>query len=849
MATSIAATETTFERITRLLGLYVLAPLLVLAALPMAVHILQKPDLGMTVHRLHVHSIVDGGPAAVAGVLEGDHVLSLNGNDVQSTVEWHTLGAGDYSLDPRVLTLKRGEETITVTVIPHRPGRADMIFDLSTWLAGLLFLMIGWWVLSRRRDAVGRNFFALCLIFAFFLSDVVELPSAGYQEMKQLVRELLQYLWPVYFLRFFRMFPASGAVSSNRTDRLLLVPATVLIILTILAHLMNIDEGGTAATLLHALALAHFMAFFVVGLLVFARKVLRRDRPILHTKLRVILLGLLSGLVPFLFAVAVSGGSVPAFPNWQYLGFSLLLVPASFGLAIMRYGALDTAFVVRVSLIYGLLTALIIAAYMVGVGVLGSLLTRTYQVSAYPVVVVIIGASSLAVLPLRRQVQTWVDKAFYPSRQAGREAITRLGLDLADQDTAEAAHALLLKRLHALYRPRFLTLYLASQDGSDDLQPDSWLPADHPRGADLAHDDSVLVFLDRLRRPVFQEEYDDWAARTFGPLASTELSLDVHLMIPLTTGNRLSGMLAFGAKTSNALYSQEDLANLANLSLQIAPLLQSLRLHAESLRRRQLETELAVARDIQAGLLPTEALGLDGIRAFGRNDPCREVGGDYFDYFALNGDDRLGFCIADVAGKGIPAALLMTTMRVAFRELARPGVEPEEVIGKLDRRLGEILSPGRFVCFFYGVYDRKEGLLSYCNAGLEPPVLLHADGTYESLRRGGPILGIGAGVPYRRGTVRPRPGDLLLGYTDGITEQTSPDGQEFFEFERLLALATERRSRPGEEICREIFNKVDEFGGDEISDDRTIIALSFGPTQEPAQEPEAIQPTTPPSGT
>ncbi len=834
MARSTPTAESVFQRLVRRVGISVVAPLLLLAALPVTIHILQKPDLGLAVHRLEIRAVDPGGPAAATGLQPGDRVVALDGEPLVDMIDWHTARAGRYDLAPRHLTVQRGDQRSTVAVAPQPPSHAHMVYGLSIWLAGLAFLMIGTWVFARRHDAVARNFFWLCVIFAFFLCDVPDLPSHAYQQVKQMLREVLQYLWPVYFLRFFLMFPATGPatgpVTAGRGGRLLFLPATALIIVTFLARLAGVAEGSFTATSLEAAAAIHFLGFFLAGLVVFARKVLRRDRPILHTKLRLILLGVILGVVPFLVTAAVGAGALSAFPHWEYLGFSLLLVPVSFGVAIMRYGALDTAFVVRASLIYGLLTVLILAAYFAGVGILGTLLARFYQVSALPLLVVLIAACSLAVLPLRRHVQSWVDAAFYPSRRANREATASLGRDLAGTVEAADAHAMLLDRLHHLYRPRRLSLYLRDPEGGDepDLPEVGHRPEPAPAAPDLATDGPLVRFLAVLRRPVFTEEFEDWICRPGGcPDGQTPAPPGIQLLVPLISGNRLLGALAFGPKTSGALYSQEDLANLATLALQTAPVLHSLQLMEDGLRRRQLETELAVARDIQAQLLPTGELVAPRLRLMGRNEPCRQVGGDYYDYFVLQPDQQVGFCIADVAGKGIPAALLMTTLRVTFRELARTGAAPEEVIAELDRRIGEVLSPGRFVCFFYGVVDLPSGVLTYCNAGMEPPLLQRLGGRQETLQRGGPILGIQAGVPYRRGTVRLEPGDLIVGFTDGITEQTSPDGSEFFEIERVQAMVAAAGDGAPPALCREVFAQVSRFGGPAASDDRTVIVLQY----------------------
>ncbi|MEZ4388429.1 MAG: SpoIIE family protein phosphatase [Candidatus Krumholzibacteriia bacterium] len=819
--------ETRIQRVTRRLVIGLLAPLLLLAILPVSVQVIQKPDLGFSVHQEHVQTVAPGGPGERAGVRRGDRIQALDGHAITDMPTWFATLAGRYDLGPRSLQVGRDGQVLRLTVTPQRPGRPSMIFGLSTWLAGVVFLMIGWWVLARRRDEVARDFCGLCVIFAFFLSDVPDLPSVPYQQLKELAREVLQFLWPVYFLRFFVLFPAPNQLATGTTRRWLFLPAAAFVGLTLGARLLGLDPGSPPVVALQVAAQIYVLGYFLAGLVVFARKVWRRHRPVLQTKLRLILLGLVVGVLPFLAAMAVGGGLLPPFPNWEYLGFSLLLIPLSCGVAIMRYGALDTAFVVRTSLVYGLLTVTVLAAYLATVAVLGTLVTRIYQVSAFPVLVVVIAASSLAVLPLRRRVQGVVDAALYPSRRANREAIAALGRSLAVQVSPAEAHTLLLDRLYQLYRPHSLRLVLAGAADSPVLVDMGRRPTTLPATADIPRDDPLLGYLDRVRRPLFTEEFEDWINAPGGHRQPTLVPLrGTVLLVPLVTGNRLLGVLLWGAKSDDALYSQDDLANLANLALQVAPVLESLRLHEGSLRRRQLETELAVARDIQAQLLPHEPLTVGGAHIGGRNDPCRHVGGDYYDYFAL--DPRtLAFCIADVAGKGIPAALMMSTVRVTFRELARSGLGPAAVITELDARISAIASPGRFVCFFYGVLDVATGLLTYCNGGHEPPLLFREGGQTEELRRGGPIVGIAAGVAYRSGTVQLRTGDLLLGYTDGITEQTSPDGQEFFEVERLRAMVAGGRDQAPDTVCGRVFAGVAAFGGAEASDDRTVIVLKY----------------------
>ena len=890
MHKSILYPETRYERVTRLLGLYLFAPLLLLAALPMAVHISQKPYVGMAVRQMVVFSVEQQSPADHAGLRSGDLIVAINGQPTPDTEDLFLATASDYALEPRSYSVERQGEALIATLVPIRPPRAHMVWGYSLWTAGLAFLMIGWWVLAQRHDPVARNFFGFCMIFAFFLIDIPDIPWRSYIQSKEIARAFLQLVWPVMFLRFFLLFPSTGrpAVEDLRRLRLLMLPVLPLFVLSLVTPSAGHGSSGSfLVSAVQGILFVYFVTYFIAGLVIFARKALRRDRRIQHTKLRVILIGLLFGLTPFLVAAllgSVSPGSGPV--QWQYLGFSLLLVPATFGLAIMRYGALDTAFVVRSSLIYGLSTLLVLLSYLMVVGVMGHYLTSSFGVSTYPLVIVIVAASSLVILPLRRTVQRWIDHAFYPARRANRAAVAQLGHDLTGQIDQDGVTRLLLSRLEYLYRPQRLAMLLTDDSESTDqhrivadtLRHDSGAGQNHrghehhdlgneqtPRRdgesgeAGLNAEDapiilpassSLTVFLDQVRRPVFTEEFEDVLAADAADTASIQLlsQLESELLMPLVTGNRLIGFISFGPKSSGALYSQEDLANLRALAIQAASSLESRRLYAESLARRQLETELTVAKEIQAQLLPTAPLSVAGLDLCGRHQPCRKVGGDYFDYFPLD-EETIGFCIADVAGKGIPAALLMTTLRVTFRGEAVADVPPETVVQRLNEAVSDLLSPGQFICFFYGTYRLHDRLLSFCNAGMDPPLLFRA-GTpvIEKLKKGGPVLGVQLEHIYRRGTLTLRNGDIVLLYTDGITEERNAEG-EFFDLDRLIDLVQNSAHEgiaaavdvspdsapatgkflPMAQLLDQIFSTVEDFGGPERSDDKTVMLLSTRP--------------------
>ncbi len=821
-----------FEKITRFLGLFLIAPLLTLSTIPIAIHITQKPDFGFAVHQLEVRSLDPHGPAQAAGLQNGDQILEVNGVPITKMAHWFAAKAGHYDLDPVLFTVSRLGLEYSLLITPDPPGQMRLIHDYSLWTSGLAFVLIGWWVFSRRSDLVSRNFFALCAMFGFMLLDFPDLPMVGYMVVKEGLRTLIQLMLPAYFLRFFLQFPSPRLLpgGSLKRWRSLLWPGWLFFLIFIALDMpFAAEKSASIIPWVELLALVYSLGFFMAGLVVFTKRIIRRDRPIQRTKMLVILSGLLAGLLPFMASMMIAN-LTPAntLPQWQYLSFSLILVPVSFGLSIMRYGALDKSFILRISLIYGVLTLIVLVAYFLIVVGLGQLLASLFSISTYPVLLLVVAASSLTVLPLRRLIQNWIDDTFYPGRRANSEAFSLLGKGLtALIDTDEVMQSL-LKGLNELYRPLDLVLFINPETEPAHFAPHrqrfseetSELPADLPVGSSLA------ILLNRLRRPIFSEELEDllFTGDTEPDSLGLLTQLKVNLLVPLISGNRLLGFLAFGTKSSGALFTQEDLSHLNNLAVQAGSLLESRQLYQESLQQKRTDTELELARTIQHSLLPSEALEDDCFVIAGRNESCRMVGGDYFDYFK-RGDGTLGFALADVSGKGIPAALQMTSLQVAFRQEAKAEDQPHLVIKRLNNTVFNFVSTGQFICCFYGIWNPETGILNYCNAGCEPPILLNpAKNYHQYLRKGGPVLGVTDEHNYRLGSVQLNPQDRLFLYTDGLTDQQN-ESDEFFDLPRLLALLETNLDSTPVHLLDKIFASINIFGGAERTDDKTAILL------------------------
>ncbi len=250
------------------------------------------------------------------------------------------------------------------------------------------------------------------------------------------------------------------------------------------------------------------------------------------------------------------------------------------------------------------------------------------------------------------------------------------------------------------------------------------------------------------------------------------------LAVPLGVGEKIFGMIYADSPLSEARFSQDHLTVLTTLASVAAIRVENTRLMEEQFDRERLERELNLAREIQQRFQPTSPPIVTGYELQGISFPCYEIGGDYYD-FIERPDGRLIIALGDVSGKGTSAALLMSSLHAAIHAQITAHQSLAEMISAVNRYLANTIPPNRFITLFCAELDRDTGMLTFINAGHNPPLIVHAAGTMEQLGAGGMPLGILPTAPYREGKTQLHPGDALVIYSDGVTETQNQQGEEF----------------------------------------------------------------------
>ncbi|HEY8226281.1 MAG TPA: SpoIIE family protein phosphatase [Pyrinomonadaceae bacterium] len=296
------------------------------------------------------------------------------------------------------------------------------------------------------------------------------------------------------------------------------------------------------------------------------------------------------------------------------------------------------------------------------------------------------------------------------------------------------------------------------------------------------------------------------------------------LAVPLGVEDKVFGIIYADSPIAEGRFTEDHLKVLTTLASVAAIRVENTRLVEERLERERLERELALASEIQQRFQPTAPPQVEGYELQGISFPCYEIGGDYYDFIERE-DGRLVIALGDVSGKGTAAALLMSSLHAAVHAQAGSHDSLVSTISAVHRYLADNIPANRFVTLFYAELDPVSGALSFLNAGHNPPLIVHSAGTVEQLASGGLPLGIKRDADYREGRTQLQPGDVLVVYSDGVTEAVSPTGEEFGAT-RLYEVVSRNIEASAAGIRDRIESSLTKFAqGTSAADDITLVIV------------------------
>ena len=780
--------------------------------------------------RLYVTNIVSGGVAERAGLRDGDWLLKIDGvgvmdvKDVNSLINNHR--AGEYA----VYTIERDRVRMDVRV------EIIKLFDLrylSQFLLGLGFLLVGFFVvLIKPEGSIQRKFgrYGILTMLLFGLSNLqidAHDPRWKFELLFNSMVLARVVALPV-FITFFLHFPVRRRMA-DRIWFVVLLYALSTLLATPVFLLRLYGEGFLSPPVRTTIGISTY-AFFIAGLAIFAHSYFRRVPVAERAGLRHILYAVIVGGAAFLYLVILTAWRPIAVYIHPELFLPVLLIvgiPPAFGYAIVRYRLMDVGIVLRRSLLYGAITAAIAAMYLLIVYGVGTVI-GAFAGPADNKVLTVVAFIVIALLfdPLKRRVQDWIDRVFYRERYSAQHALLEFSRELPRMIDLDQIMTLIVERITAIMHIEKIAVVICDEKTGCGVIRNN-VPED---ACTMEKCDEGLAGLFTRTRAAqsFALRADELDAL---PIPGEEkrklVAAGIVLSVPMFVQDTLIGVLHVGPKMSDKLYTQEDVDLLMIVASQAAIAIENARLHLSEIEKQKMDHQLLLARRIQEGLLPKEKPSMRGLDISGVSIPAQSVGGDYFDFIPLS-DERLLIAVADVSGKGMPAALYMSKVQGMIQLAAQMYDSPKEILSQVNRRMLSSLEKSAFITMVLALFDTRRGEVVLCRAGHTLP-LLARDSVADYL----PMSGIGIGL--EKGTIFEReleervvplaPGQVFVFYSDGVTEMMNPAREEFGE-QRLLDLVRGARGDTAAAIERAVIDSIQGFKGDvDQHDDVTLVVV------------------------
>ena len=307
-------------------------------------------------------------------------------------------------------------------------------------------------------------------------------------------------------------------------------------------------------------------------------------------------------------------------------------------------------------------------------------------------------------------------------------------------------------------------------------------------------------------------------------MLSEEFPVHSLLSVPMNVKGKMIGLLTVFNKRTDTGFSGNDQRLLGIIAAQSAQIIENARLYMEEQSLLRLREEMRLACEIQVNLLPKSQPQFDGFQIAGKSVPAKDVGGDYYDFIRIE-ERSLAFCIADISGKGIPAAILMANLQASLRGQAKLNKSCKDCVSFTNDILFHNTASNKFATLFYAILDNATNEITYCNAGHNEPYLFSKEGKMTKLAASGLVVGVIPSYPFEETKISIQPDELLILYSDGITEAMNANEEEFGE-NRLYDVIIKNKNESAEKLIEIIFNEVRNFTGNTPQmDDITLIVI------------------------
>ena len=816
--------------------------------------------------------------AREAGVHWGDPVVAINGRPFTGynvlLEELRKSHAGDsmkMTLQPKGEAAPLSEQTVSVRLAPvyaTRPALLDLIsrvFFLDVFFP-LACLLLGIWVVAARpRDKNAWFLFGILQYFVLIFAGNQFWPGAVFA-FTSLWSVIALFAGPLCIMCFGIYFPERSHYDiSYPWIKWVLIGLQAALFPLVLFYNYGFAFSfqtiawispwmGALTRTITIVAMFTIMIYFVC----IGQKAATASSPDVKRRLNILQAGSTISNTPLFILVLISVTSGKdlgdGIPPWIFLGaiFIFTLFPISLAYVVVVHRAMDLRIIVRQGTKYALARSSLwflraLTGFLLGLAIVHALRHKPVE----PVNLVLVAGLAALLLVVRfrttKVLSAWIDRKFFREAYSTEQVLGELATQVQGFTETPAlirtvseciSKALHVDRIAVLLRSgdTFQLKYAAGVDiGGEVLLPGN---------------SKTIANLDTVKKPanVYLDNPDAWLLAATDAERSALRELGAEMLIPLRGSNRLLGVMALGPKRSEEPYSRTDRALLQSVALHTGLSIENSELvHllvVEAGKRERINREIEVAREVQERFLPQSYPAIPGVELAGAYRPAQTIGGDYYDFIEMrqaggdagNSAVSLGIAIGDVSGKGISAALLMASLRASLRGLTRKSNgDLAAMMHEVNDLVYEASASNRYATFFFAQLEPISRRLTYVNAGHNAPALIRhhiASGGEPQIIRleaGGPVIGLLENSHYEQSTLVLQPADILLAFTDGISEAMTIDGDEWSE-DRLIERLVQCPNMPTAALVKCLFDAADEFAnGAPQHDDMTLVMLKMLP--------------------
>lgn len=769
-----------------------------------------------------ITDIIPGGVADDAGIKDKDILVAINGERITSASHAMKI-LNSYNKEFIEYTILRNDELMNVNIWVYKFLNVRY---LIFYAIGMGFLIVGFIVgYSSPKELTSRLFFFTSMsasIGLHLFSGINPIGISAGPSNPEYLNLLYYYLilnflvavvfLPVMFLHFFLTYPVKF---EHRNRKLIIIGLYILNLLLYTAMIIIQRTNILNVDLIFAIIIS--ACYYIAGIIAFRRSYSKISDSGLKKSLNIINLGFLIGGTGLLYYLAVQFLiTKPVFLINPLLMLPIALVlaiPLSFGFSIFKYRILDTEFIVKRSIVFGIVTVFIIGLYMILIYLIDSYFKEFFKGNNQLLVITFIILFTFSFDYVNKYAKDFVDKQIYRERYNYRKML----LEFSEKLTYINDPGDLNKRIK-----EFVLDTLGIKEFSIFIFKDEYRFESKHSLCDVikklfnGKNAPVLINAAMINEyGISEEEYRDIKKE------------DIKLSIPIYIKGELIGSMNFGSKESGKAFSEEDVDLLKSFASQSSICLENTRLRTEELHKQRFEEELSIAKNIQTGLLPKADVVTEYLDISGYSEPAKVIGGDFYDIIKLDNDNYL-ITVADVSDKGIPAALYMSQVQAMMQFASTIFTSPKEILIEINRQIYDQLTRFSFITIIIAKFDVRNNKLMIARAG-HTPLLRKRGSSTETIFTGGIGVGLDNKGKFEENIqeveLELRKGDVYLFYSDGLSEAMNKS-KELYGLERITGVLDNLNDNSTQNVREKLLKSVNEYREySEPNDDITFVVV------------------------